>query len=122
MLTSAGISVWAALSRNTSAMPSSNAPPYSTAKNIPWAAGGEAVPAAMAAGGESWPEPSSTTTATPRVTVPRARSIHPTRRRRSTRSVITPAGRVKSSQGRRVATATRAMCTGLRVTAEASHG
>jgi hypothetical protein len=36
--------------------------------------------------------------------------------------VITPAGSVKISQGKRWATAMRAMSTGLRVTAEASHG
>ena len=42
--------------------------------------------------------------------------------RRSTRSVMTPAGSVKISQGRRWATATRAMSTGLRVTADASQG
>ena len=35
---------------------------------------------------------------------------------------MTPAGSVKISQGRRWATAMRAMSTGLRVTAEASQG
>ena len=42
--------------------------------------------------------------------------------RRSTRSVITPAGRVKISQGSRWATATSAIRIGLRVIAEASQG
>ena len=42
--------------------------------------------------------------------------------RRSTRSVITPAGKVKTSHGSRCATAMRLMSRALRVTAEASHG
>jgi hypothetical protein len=42
--------------------------------------------------------------------------------RRSTRSVITPAGRVNRSHGRRWATTTVATSSGFRVTAEASHG
>ena len=44
------------------------------------------------------------------------------RRRRSWRSVMTPAGSVNSSHGRRWTTATRAISSGLRVIAVASHG
>ena len=43
-------------------------------------------------------------------------------RRRSLRSVMTPAGSVNSSHGRRWTTPTRAISSGLRVIAEASHG
>ena len=53
------------------------------------------------------------------------RAARPSRtiaRRRSTRSVITPAGSVKTSHGRRWATITSAIRIGLRVTADASHG
>ena len=42
--------------------------------------------------------------------------------RRSIRSVITPAGRVKISQGRLDATAAKAMRNGERVMADASQG
>ena len=42
--------------------------------------------------------------------------------RRSTRSVMTPAGRLKISHGSRLATLTRPIRNGLRVTAEANHG
>ena len=41
---------------------------------------------------------------------------------RSNRSVITPAGKVKINQGKREATATKAINNGERVTAEASQG
>jgi hypothetical protein len=41
--------------------------------------------------------------------------------RRSTRSVITPAGSLNTSHGSRCATAISAMSSGSRVTAEASH-
>ena len=42
--------------------------------------------------------------------------------RRSLRSVMTPAGSVNTNHGSRWATTTRAMSTGLRVIADASHG
>ena len=42
--------------------------------------------------------------------------------RRSTRSVITPAGRLKISHGMRWTTATSAIRRGLRVIADANHG
>lgn len=41
---------------------------------------------------------------------------------RSKRSVITPAGRVKTNQGSRLATATEAIKSGDLVTAEANQG
>ena len=41
---------------------------------------------------------------------------------RSNRSVITPAGRVKTNQGSRLATATEAIKSGDLVTAEANQG
>jgi hypothetical protein len=41
---------------------------------------------------------------------------------RSKRSVMTPAGRVKTSHGKRDTTATVAINKGERVTAEANHG
>ena len=60
--------------------------------------------------------------ATTVVTTARTTSIATIALRRSTRSVITPAGRVNSIHGSRWATATSAISSGLRVTAEASHG
>ncbi len=68
------------------------------------------------------PRAARTTSAT--TTVRPARNVSQTTMvtRRSTRSVMTPAGRLKISHGRRLATLTRPIRSGLRVTAEASHG
>ena len=64
----------------------------------------------------------STTTATTRVSAARSTSQTTIVTRRSTRSVMTPAGRLKTSHGSRLATLTRPMRSGLRVTADASQG
>ncbi len=52
----------------------------------------------------------------------RTTSISTIALRRSTRSVMTPAGNVNTSQGSRWATAMRAISSGLRVMALASQG
>ena len=64
----------------------------------------------------------STATATSAVSTKRTVLAPTISRRRSLRSVITPAGSVNSSHGRRWTTATRAISSGLRVTAVANHG
>ena len=81
-----------------------------------------AVPLATRSGSESPLWLVTTTMATPSVTMNRITSIHAASFRLSTRSVMTPAGNEKRSQGNRVTTATAPMCNGLRVTAEASQG
>ena len=75
---------------------------------------------ASGAGSESCS--SSTATAMSKVKTNRSESIATIARLRSTRSVITPAGRVNTSHGKRCATATSAISNGLRVIAVASHG
>ena len=64
----------------------------------------------------------NTASATNAVTIALAQFAVTMIRLRSKRSVITPAGSVKSSHGSRWATATSAMRIGFRVTADASHG
>ncbi len=64
----------------------------------------------------------NTTKATTRVTPARARFDMTISFARSTRSVMTPAGRLNSSQGSRWATTTREISSGFLVTAEANHG
>ncbi len=122
LLTMEGISVWAALSRSTFARPKSTAEMYRTARRTPAPAGGRASPEAIDSGLDSSDWKIRTTTATAMVTTARRASIATTSRRRSIRSVITPAGKLNTSHGSLVATPTRAMCRGLRVTALASHG
>ena len=65
-----------------------------------------------------------TSTATASTAVRTARTaLAPTiKRRRSLRSVMTPAGSVNSSHGSRWTTPTRAISSGLRVIADANHG
>lgn len=60
--------------------------------------------------------------ATAKAKNPRAISIATMIFRRSNRSVITPAGNVKTNQGKRDATMTSAIKSGDRVTADANHG
>jgi hypothetical protein len=113
-----GIRVWLALSRSTSAMPRSSVAVRTIRKSpvrVP-------VTVSSSSGAGSEPCARSTATATNRVRNPRSTSIVTIALRRSTRSVMTPAGRVNSSQGMRCATATVATRIGLRVTAEASQG
>ncbi len=116
--TIAGMIVCAELSRSTSANPSSRLDTtritYSPVR-VP------TTSSMCAASGRSWPMP-STTMATNAVSTARRQSIATIALRRSTRSVITPAGSVNTSHGSRWATATTATRIGLRVTAEASHG
>ena len=63
-----------------------------------------------------------TNAATTNVRMPRKKSMATIIFLRSTRSVITPAGRVNISQGRRDATAAKAIRNGSRVIADASQG
>ena len=63
-----------------------------------------------------------TTAATTRVRTVRNTEVDVMILRRSTLSVITPAGSVKRSHGRRCAIAMSAMRRAFRVTAEANHG
>ena len=114
-----GMIVCAELSRSTSAMPSSNVAMSTQEVQTGPRAGdrvelvGPGQRALLAEHGEA-PRPASAP--------PRSTSIATIALRRSTRSVITPAGSVKTSHGRRWATSTSATSSGLRVTAEASHG
>jgi hypothetical protein len=64
----------------------------------------------------------STAIATTSVNPKRVKSAKTIAFLRSTRSVITPAGSVKIIHGRRCTSATPAISSGLRVSAEASHG
>ena len=63
-----------------------------------------------------------TATATTSVITERTTLAPTISKRRSWRSVKTPAGSANSNHGRRCTTATRAISTGLRVIADASHG
>ncbi len=64
----------------------------------------------------------STARATTRVRPKRAKSAVTIARLRSTRSVITPAGKVNTSHGRRCTSTTSEIRIGLRVIADASQG
>ena len=75
-----------------------------------------------ASGAGSSSRRTNTATATTAVSTKRAALAPVIRVRRSLRSVITPAGRVKTSQGNRWTAAIRAMSSGLRVIADASQG
>ena len=80
------------------------------------------VTPSSSSGAGSVPCSESTAKATTTVNVPRMMSIHTIALRRSTRSVITPAGKVKTNHGNRCAAATIAISSGLRVIAVASQG
>jgi hypothetical protein len=116
--TTAGNNVWPELSRSTSAMPSSSVATSTRAYSI----GCVPVTDPRSPGSGSASCCINTPSATTVVNTPRARSMDTIARRRSTRSVITPAGNVKTSHGRRWAANTRATRMGFRVTADASHG
>jgi hypothetical protein len=116
--TIAGRNVWALLSYSTSPTPSSSVASSSTTYS------GASVPTtwstASGVGSTSWR--AKTASATTVVSTKRSPLAPTIRRRRSWRSVITPAGSVNKSHGSRWATATRAMSSGLRVIADASQG
>ena len=109
--TSDGSMVCAALSRKTSAAPTSSAARRSATK-----AGIEETP--VTGGAVSGSADQSATAAPPNAA---ARSISMLRisLRRSVLSVMIPAGRAKTAQGSRSATATRATSKGSRVRSEA---
>jgi hypothetical protein len=116
--TTAGRNVWALLSWSTSQVPSSNVAMSSTRYR------NHSVPTteSTSSGAGSAPPRTSTASATSAVITKRIALAPTISRRRSWRSVITPAGSVNSSHGRRWTTATRAISSGLRVTAVANHG
>ncbi len=116
--TSAGMIVCPQLSRNTSAQPRSKVATSRTTYSP------TRVPTTSRTSSGVGREPclDSTAMATTTVSSPRRKSIATIARRRSTRSVITPAGKVNKSHGRRCTAATRAIRRGLRVIAVASHG
>ena len=110
--------VCAALSRSTSAMPSSSVAITTTVKSshsVPTTAD-DVVRAGQRA------LPASTASATTAASAKRQTSMLTINRRRSTRSVMTPAGSENTSHGSRPATGTSEIRSGLRVTADASHG
>ncbi len=117
-----GISVCAELSRRTSAQPSNVAATYRSPRASGPLDGVAAKPSAISIGSLSEPSPARMTIATPTVSRARSASILMINLRRSARSVITPAGSVNSSHGRRVATTTPAIAIGSLVRALANHG
>ena len=82
---------------------------------------GSGAPAANSSGVGSPAWKNSTSAPSPVMTATRQTSIQPTRRRRSNRSVITPAGRLKNNHGILLATPTMAISSASRVTAEANQ-
>ena len=113
-----GMNVWPALSRSTSAEPSSTVATSSNRYSpvrVP-----TTLPTSSGDGNDCCCD--STAIAMNSVNRKRSESIATIALRRSTRSVITPAGSVNTSHGRRWAAATSAMSNGLRVMAVASHG
>ena len=114
-----GMNVWPQLSRSTSAQPSSSV--ASSSSRYRPGAGADHVlhlvgcrqRALLGQHRERDEQRERRSAARPSATMARLRS---------TRSVITPAGSVNTSHGRRCAAATSATSSGLRVIAVASHG